>query len=110
MNQILDMADEICQLLHRYLYVVLPNQQIDSQWSSPLCMVPKKNPGEWRPCRDYRLLKSVMNVDRYRIHIESISSKLNNCTLVSEIDLLRVYYKISIEDNDVKKTSITTHF
>ena len=28
-------------------------QPSDSQWSSPLHMVPKKTPGDWRPCGDY---------------------------------------------------------
>ena len=29
-----------------------------SSWSSPLHMVPKKVPGDWRPCRDCRILNS----------------------------------------------------
>ena len=49
-------------------------QLSDSQWSSPLHMVPKKTPGDWQPCGDYHALNRVTISDCYPIpHILQLS-------------------------------------
>ena len=42
-------------------------QSSDSQWLSPLYMVPKKTPGDWRSCGDYRALNHVTIPGHYPI-------------------------------------------
>ena len=32
---------------------------LSSSWASPLHVVPKRTPGDWRPCRDFRALNKV---------------------------------------------------
>lgn len=83
----------------------------NSSWASPLHLVAKSTPGEWRVTGDYRALNAKTVPDRYPLpHIHDLSFKLTGMNVFTKLDLLKAYYHIPMAPGDAKKTAVMTPF
>ena len=69
----------------QYMLQLGINRPSQSPWSSPLHVVPKPTPGDWRPCGDYRAINNATSSDCYPIpHIQDYSATFNGKTIFSQ--------------------------
>ncbi len=82
-----------------------------SPWASPIVMTPKKAPGEWRFCVDYRVLNDLSSSDAYPIpRIDDALSSLYGCKFFSTLDLFAGYHQILVKPSDQMKTAFICEF
>lgn len=81
-----------------------------SPWASPLHLVQKKN-GDWRSCGDYRRLNAITVPSSYPIpYLHDCVQLLHGTSIYSILDLIRVYQRIPVREEDIPKTAIITPF
>jgi hypothetical protein len=77
----------------------------DSQWVSPLVIVPKKN-GKWRICVDYRELNKATQKDHFPLpFIDQVLDTLAGKRFFSFLDGFNGYNQIQIAPEDQDKTT-----
>jgi hypothetical protein len=84
--------EELQKLLNAgFIYPIL-----DSEWFSPLVIVPKKN-GKWSVCVNYRALNKAMHKDHFPLpFINQVLDNLSGKTFFSFLDGFSGYNEITI--------------
>ncbi|GBO34532.1 hypothetical protein AVEN_202458-1 [Araneus ventricosus] len=77
----------------------------ESNYASPLHIVPKKDSNDCRPVGDYRALNAQTKKDKYSIpNILDFTSELHGKTIFSHVDLVKAYHQILIHEDNIHKT------
>ena len=78
-----------------------------SEYNSPLHVVPKKNKTELRMVSDFRQLNEAVIFKRFSaIKTDEILQRLSNCSYFSTLDLKTAYYQIPLAQEDRHKTAL----
>lgn len=73
--------------------------------------MPKKDPGDLRPCGEYRALGSVNVPDQYLLpYLQDFTEHLVGVSVFSKIDFVKAYYQIPVAPEDIPTTAVATPF
>lgn len=82
-----------------------------SPYGAPVLFVPKKEPGKYRMCIDYRLLNAQTVKNVYPLpRIDDLLDQLHGSKIWSKIDLAQGYYQVRIKEGDIPKTAFRTRY
>lgn len=82
----------------------------NSQWSSPVVVVEKKN-GKKRLCVDYRKLNKVTKKDCYPLpRIDDMLETLSGAQWFSSLDLASGFWQVELDPKDREKSTFITRF
>lgn len=83
----------------------------NSEWSSPVLLVPKRSEGEkkWRLVIDYRKLNNCILDDKFPLpHNNDILDSLSGCVYFSHLDLNQGFYNVELEESSRKYTAFSS--
>ena len=92
-------------------FVATPEERADKLLTlSPLHIVVKKD-STIRPCDDYRRLNNITKADHYPLpNIADVTSYLHGAAIFSKLDLMKDYFQVPMNPEDIPKTAIITPF
>ena len=86
--------------------VIIPN---NSEFGSPLHMVPKPYSTELRLVDDYEILNKMLTPDRYPLpNLRTAYELLRGSQIISTIDLKSAFHHVPVDPEDFYKTTIQT--
>lgn len=87
-------------------------QEAQSEWNSPVLLVPKKSANDskkWRLVIDYRKVNETLQDDKFPLpNIEEVINSLSGAKYSSHLDLSQGYYQCEIKPEDRAITAFTT--
>ena len=103
------LADEVkAQIEDLVAKGVLEERQ--GSWSSPVCLVRRKN-GKMRICADLRRLNSVTRPSSYPIpRVDETLEALSGSSIFCILDMNNAYFQVGVDPDDRDKTAIITPF
>jgi hypothetical protein len=103
-----NLTEIVKEELHKLLKAGFIYPISDSEWVSPLVIVPKNN-GKWRVCVDYRALNKAMQKDHFPLpFIDQVCDNLAEKKYFSFLDGFSGYNQIQISPQDQDKTTFTS--
>lgn len=80
----------------------------ESEWSSPIVIVPKKD-GSLRVCIDFRKLNAISFFDAYPMpRIEDLLEKIGQANYITTLDLCKGYWQVPLESQSRPLTAFRT--
>ena len=81
----------------------------NSEFRSPLHVVPKANSKELRMVGDYKILNKMLTPDRYPLpHLRTAYELLHGVQIFSTIDLKSAFHHVPVAPEDIHETTIKT--
>ena len=97
--------EHIDQEIQEMLYHKIIRPSTNSEWASPVILVPKKN-GKLRFCVDYRQLNRITKKDNYPLpRIDEILDSLGKAKWFTSLDLASGYWQVEMREEDKSKTA-----
>ncbi len=89
----------------KQLHVIEPS---NSEWSSPLVIVPKKD-GSLRVCVDFRKLNAQSRFDAYPMpRIDDLLERIGQARYITTLDLCKGYWQVPLDPNSKPYTAFRT--
>jgi transposase InsO family protein len=85
-------------------------EKCESPWSSPILIVPKKNPGEWRFAIDYRQINKLTVPSAYALpRLDDALSAMHGAKMFTSLDCASAFWSVELTERTKNLSAFNTH-